>query len=126
MFLIGWREKYGAKMWSISLQPYLANVQPCNDNPEDPDNIQVEDTIRLFGAYALTSIAALVKYLHTEAAYLVRDNWLKTIKAGNNESWLGLTYNSVDKYFPSADETTKGHMVQTCQKLYLKSHTCGA
>ena len=113
-------------MWSISLQPYLANVQPCNDDPEDPDKIQEESTIRLFSAYALPSISALVKYLHAEATYLVRDNWLKTIKAVNNESWLGLTYNSADKYFPSADETIKGHMVQTCQKLYLKSHTCGA
>ena len=41
--------------------------------------------------------------------------WLKAIKAGNYDSWPGLTYINTIKYFPSADETIKGHMVQTRQ-----------
>ena len=42
-----WREIDGSNMWHISLQPYLANVQPC---PENPDNIQEKATIGLFSA----------------------------------------------------------------------------
>ena len=110
LFLIWWRETDGAKLTRISLQPDLANVQPC---PDDPDNIQEEATLGLFSAYDLPYIEALVNYLHAAAGYPMRDTWLKAIKAGNYESWTGLTYNNAAKYCPSADETIKEHMVQT-------------
>ena len=54
-----------------------------------------------------------MKYLHAKAGYPAQDTWLKAIKAGNYESWPGLTYNNAAKYCPSGDETIKGHMVQT-------------
>ena len=57
----------------------------------------------------------LVIYFHAAARYPVRDTWLKAIKAGNYDSWPGLTYINATKYCPSADETIKGHMVQTRQ-----------
>ena len=41
--------------------------------------------------------------------------WLKAIKDGNYDSWQGLTYINATKYFPLADETTKGLMVKTRQ-----------
>ena len=54
-----------------------------------------------------------MKYLHAASVYPVRDTWIKATKAGNYESWPELTYNNAAKYCPSADETIKGHMVQT-------------
>ena len=58
---------------------------------------------------------ALVVYFHAAAGYPVRDTWLKAIKAGNYDSWPGLTYINTTKYCPLADETIKSHMVQTLQ-----------
>ena len=59
----------------------------------------------------------MVAYFHAAAGYLVRNMWLKTVKAGNYDSWLGLTYMNATKYFPSADKTIKFHMVQTRQGI---------
>ena len=114
LFLIWWRETDGAKLTRISLQPDLANVQPC---PDDPDNIQEEATLGLFSVYDLPYEEALVNYLHASAGYHVWDTWLKSIKAGKYESWTGLTYNNATKYCPSADKIIKGQMVQTCQNI---------
>ena len=58
---------------------------------------------------------ALVIYFHAAAGYPVRDTWLKAIKAGNYDSWPGLTYINATKYCPLADKTIKVHMVQTRQ-----------
>ena len=88
-----------------------------SDDPEDPDNIQEEAILGVFSAYDLPYVEALVKYFHVAAGYPVQDIWIKAIKAGNYESWPGITYNNAAKYCPSSDETTKRHMVQTCQNL---------
>ena len=58
-----------------------------------------------------------MKYLHAVSVYPVRDTWIKATKAGNYESWPGITYNNAAKYFPSTDETIKEHMVQTRQNI---------
>ena len=58
-----------------------------------------------------------MKYLQAAAGYPVRGTWLKAIKAGNYEYYPGLTYNNAAKYYPSADETIKGHMFQTRQNF---------
>ena len=42
-----------------------------------------------------------MKYLHVEYGYPARDTLLKANKAGNYESWPGLTYNNAAKSFPS-------------------------
>ena len=55
----------------------------------------------------------MVKYFYAADGYPVRSTLIKAIKAGNYESWPGLTYNDAGRYCPSADETIKGHMVQT-------------
>ena len=60
-------------------------------------------------------MAALVRYFHAVAGYPVRYTWLNDIKSGNYASCPGLTYNNASQYCPSADETIKGHMVQTRQ-----------
>ena len=42
----------------------------------------------------------------------VKPTWLNSIKARNYESWTGLTYYNVAKYFPLAEKTIKWHLVQ--------------
>ena len=63
----------------------------------------------------MPSVEALAIYFHAAAGYPVIDTWLKAIKAGNYDSWPDLTYINATEYCPSADETIKGHMVQTRQ-----------
>ena len=117
-FLKGWRETSGAKLWRISLRPNLTpDLAKCPPTYEDTtaDSQEKQATLEAFRTYDFPSVEALVIYFHAAAGYPVRDTWLKATKAGNYDSWPGLTYINATKYFPSADKTIKGHMVQTCQ-----------
>jgi hypothetical protein len=42
-----------------------------------------------------------------------KSTWLKAIKAGNFVSWPMLMERNVQKYYPKATETAKGHLNQT-------------
>ena len=115
-FLKGWREKSGAKLWRISLRLYLRpDVAKCLPSNEDTkaDSQEKQANIEAFSAYDLPYVEALVIYFHAAAGYPLRDKWLKEIKAGNYDSWLGLNYINATKYCPLANETIKCHMVQT-------------
>ena len=83
--------------------------------PHPTDYSQEEATLEAFSAYDLPSVEALVIYFHATAGYPVRDMCIKAFNAGNYESWPGLTYNNATSYCPLADDTIKGHMVQTRQ-----------
>ena len=65
--------------------------------------------------YELTSMEALVGYMHAAAIFPVKSSWLKVIKNGNFDSWPVLTYNNTAQYCPHSVETLKGHMVQSSQ-----------
>ena len=112
-FLTGWREEANAKLWRISLHPDAADLPSYPTSPAPP----TETTLNAFSAYDLPSVQALVRYFHAAAGYPVRSTWLAAIKAGNYVSWPGLTYANASKYCPSADETIKGHQVQTRRNL---------
>ncbi len=43
-------------------------------------------------AHDLSSVGALIHYLHAAAGFPVKSTWLAAIKAGNYSSWPGLTY----------------------------------
>ena len=115
-FLKGWRETSGARLWRLSLKPdigtYISNCPTFHEDPK-ADAQEEEATLEAFSAYYLPSVEALVIYFHAAAWYPVIYTWLKAIKAGNYESWPGLTYINTTKYCPSADYTIKGHMLQT-------------
>ena len=117
-FLKEWRETSRVKLWRISLRPDLtldlAKFPPNNEDTK-ADSQEKQATLEAFSAYELPSVEALVIYFHAADGYPVRDTWLKAINAGNYDSWPGLTYINATKYCPSADETIKGHMVQTRQ-----------
>ena len=45
-----------------------------------------QSTLKAFSAYDMPSVEALIRYFHAAAGFLVRDTWLKAIKAGNFDS----------------------------------------
>ena len=117
-FLKGWRETSKAKLWRILLRPDLRpDLAKCPPSNEDTKAYSEEKqaTLETFSAYGFPYVEALFIYFHAATGYPVRDTCLKAIKAGNYDSWPGLTYISATKYCPSADKTIKGHIVQTLQ-----------
>ena len=72
---------------------------------------QEEATLEAFRAYVLLSLETFVIYFHAADGYPVRDMWLKTVKAGNYESWPGLTYINATRYCPLSNKAIKGHML---------------
>jgi hypothetical protein len=60
----------------------------------------------------LPSIGALVGFYHACMGFPVKHTWLEAIKAGNCDSFKGLTYSNVARYCPDLDETIMGHLSQ--------------
>jgi hypothetical protein len=61
----------------------------------------------------LPLIPALVALYHACLGFPVKDTWLKAIKAGNCDTFAGLSYSNMARYCPNSDETILGHLVQT-------------
>ena len=103
--LTGWCEASGPRLWIIALKPEEENL------PSMPHDANL-DTLLVYSAYDLPSVAALKRYLHAAAGYPVQSTWLKAISAGNYSSWPGLTLANATKYCPSSAATIMGHLVQ--------------
>ena len=97
-------------MWCFALSQ---TEDPTTQEPRRNERT----SLRAYSAYDLPSVAALVRYLHVAAGFPTKHTWLKAIKSGNPETWLGLTYSNASKYFSQATETIKVHMTQTKQGL---------
>jgi len=65
----------------------------------------------------LPSIGALVGFYHACLGFPVKQTWLDAIKAGNCNTFKGLTYANAAKYCPDADETILGHLAQQRQNV---------
>ncbi len=74
-------------------------------------------SLNAYSVYDLPSIVTLVRYLHAATGYPLQATWLQAINAGNYATWPGLTYSNAAKYYPDADKTVLGHMVQTRQNV---------
>jgi hypothetical protein len=66
----------------------------------------------------LPSISALVGFYHACLGFPVKQTWLDAVKAGNCDSFDGLTYSNVSHYFPDANETILGHLAQQRQNVW--------
>ena len=110
-FLTGWRELAGSKLWRISLKPDLDATESCS--PPNTIGQQQKAALKAYIAYNLPLVEALVGYFHATVGYPVRDMWFEATKAGNYSTLPGLTLVNTITYFPSTDDTIKGHMVQT-------------
>ena len=65
----------------------------------------------------LPSIGALVGFYHACLGFPVKQTWLDAIKAGNCDTFEGLTYSNAAKYCPGSDETIMGHLAQQRQNV---------
>ena len=63
----------------------------------------------------LPNLEALICFLHAVARSPIKSTWLQAIRAGNYDSWPGLTHAAALKYSPSTDATIKGHLTQARQ-----------
>jgi hypothetical protein len=63
--------------------------------------------------YDLPSTEQAIKWMHAICGYPVKLTWLKAIKASNYVGWPMLMERNVQKYYPKATETAKGHLNQT-------------
>jgi hypothetical protein len=60
----------------------------------------------------LPSISALVSFYHACLGFPVKQTWLDAIKAGNCDTFDGLTYSNMARYCPDSNETILGHLAQ--------------
>ncbi len=60
---------------------------------------------------------ALVGFYHACLGFPVKQTWLDAIKAGNCDTFEGLTYSNAAKYCPDSDKTIMGHLAQQCQNI---------
>jgi hypothetical protein len=65
----------------------------------------------------LPSIGALVGLYHACLGFPAKQTWLDAIKAGNCDSFDGLTYSNAARYCPDADETILDHLAQQHQNV---------
>ena len=101
-------------------------------SPDDPAQLQISipkwlDAVNTLGmntarmtskpreqannAYATTTKADLIQYLHQAAFSPVKKTWMNAIENGQFATWPGLTKEAVRKYLPeSSPATDKGHM----------------
>ena len=94
-------------------------LQPGDSNLSSMPNDANLATLQAYSAYDLTSVAALIRYLHAAAGYPVRSTWLKSIGDGNYSSFPGITLSNATKYYSYADATIMIHIVQKRQGLRL-------
>jgi hypothetical protein len=59
----------------------------------------------------------LAGFYHACLSFPVKQTWLDAIKAGNCDTFEGLTYSNAAKYCPSADKTIMGHLAQQRQNV---------
>ncbi len=59
----------------------------------------------------------MVAFYHACLVFPVKDSWLDAIKAGNCDTFDGLTHSNVARYCPDFDETILGHLAQTWQNF---------
>jgi hypothetical protein len=65
----------------------------------------------------LPSIPALVAFYHACLGFPVKDTWLDAIKAGNCDTFTGLSYLNMARYCPDSDETILRHLSQMRQNV---------
>ena len=83
----------------------LAVASSSSKTPFDPRSLD------------LPSIPALVRFYHACLGFPVKQSWLEAIKAGNCDTFDGLTYSNAARYCPDSDETIMGHLAQQRQNI---------
>jgi hypothetical protein len=89
-------------------------IQQCGQWQPRCPSTQARRTLRKANSvYDLPSTEQAIKWMHAVCGYPVKSTWLKAIKAGNYVGWPMITERNVQRYYPKATETAKGHLNQT-------------
>ncbi len=68
-------------------------------------------------SFDFPSIGALVGFYHACLGFPVKQTWLDTIKAGNCDTFKGLTYSNAARYCPDANGMIMGHLARQRQNV---------
>ena len=104
--LIGVQDKQGR--YQIPLMQQWGQWQPRRPYKQAQNALGQANSV-----YNLPSTKQAIKWMHAVRGYLVKSMWLKNIKASNYVGWPMLTERNVQKYYPKATKTAKGHLNQT-------------
>jgi len=104
--LIGIRDDRGR--YRIPLIQQRGQWQPRRPSTQARRTLQKANSV-----YDLPSTEQAIKWMHAVCGYPVKSTWLKAIKAGNYVGWPMITERNVQRYYPKATETAKGHLNQT-------------
>ncbi|MCP4744891.1 MAG: hypothetical protein GY874_01945, partial [Desulfobacteraceae bacterium] len=102
--LSGYRCKHSG-LWRIPLRPIIKNenLDTLLMNGPPPNEA-------ISHVFELPSTKQTIAYYHGCAGFPTCETWVKAIKAGNYDTWPGLTAKAAAKHFPEHDEEKKGHM----------------
>ena len=67
----------------------------------------------------MSTLPALVQFLHRACFSPVMDTWCNAIDAGYFTTWPGLTSKLVRKHLPASIDTSKVHLRLACQHIRL-------
>ena len=67
--------------------------------------------------FELPSTEKTIAYYHAAAGFPTQDTWITAVRAGNYNTWPGLSVKAIRKDYPETDKTPKGHMKSQCQGL---------
>jgi hypothetical protein len=98
----------GRGQYQIPLMQQWGQWQPRRPSKQTRKALRQASSI-----FDLPSTKQAIKWMHALCGYLVKSTWLKAIKAGNYVGWLMLMERNIQKYYPKAAETAKGHLNQT-------------
>ena len=106
----GWRCKETG-LWRIPLKPNWTNLNTETALlSQETSKILTSKAEFIQNVYELPNTEQVIAWYHAAAGYPTKATWIKAIEAGNYATWPLLTTKAVKKYFPEADETSKGHM----------------
>ncbi len=118
--LRGWQCKQ-TNLWQV---PLIKNIQNnstdtvlCDQCPTEFLPNRPPPSKAIHNVYELKTQPKLVQYYHAAAGFPTKPSWLKAIKNKQYASWLGLTWEAVNKHFPKSKETLKGHGRKTRSRL---------
>ncbi len=86
----------------------MGTVEPRHPSKQARKGLRQANSV-----YNLPSTKQAIKWMHAIFGYPLKLSCLKAIKAGNYVGWLMLMECNVQKYYPKATKTAKGHLNQT-------------
>ena len=102
-----------------TLSPYKGT--PTQPHPPLPTPFQPDTADQSYvfanSAYHMSTLPALVQFLHRSCFRPIVDTWCKAIDAGYFTTWTGLTSKVLLKHLPASIEMDKGHLRLTHQHV---------